>query len=98
MGQHRAFAWVRPPHMEPTGKPLAEVRQQLRAQLAQCVGLLERLPNGEGVLHRTMMSVNDFGRLNMYEYLYFLAQHVRRHLTQMQGNAAEFAAVGLGRR
>jgi hypothetical protein len=37
------------------------------------------------------MSVNNLGKLNVYEYVYFLAQHARRHLTQMQDNAAEFA-------
>ena len=39
------------------------------------------------------MTVNGLGKINVYEYSYFLAQHARRHLTQMQDNAAEFAAA-----
>jgi hypothetical protein len=61
---------------------LPAIRQQLRDQLAQALGYL---------LYQTTMSVNNLGKLNVYEYVYFLAQHARRHLTQMQDNAAEFA-------
>ena len=39
------------------------------------------------------MSVTNLGKLNVYEYSYFLAQHARRHLTQMQENAAEYATA-----
>ncbi|MFD2784717.1 DinB family protein [Hymenobacter rubripertinctus] len=49
ISQPRAFSWVRPEHMEPTGTcPLAETRVQLRRQEAECLGLLAELPNGEG--------------------------------------------------
>ncbi|UOQ70084.1 DinB family protein [Hymenobacter cellulosilyticus] len=92
IGQHQSFAWVRPEHMEPTGsKPLAEVRMQLREQVQQCLGYLEQLKNGEGLLYKTTMSVNSLGKINVYEYLYFLAQHGRRHLTQLDKNELEFA-------
>jgi len=91
IGQHRSFAWIRPAHMEPTGtKPLAEVRDQLRAQLAQCRHYLDLLKNGEGVLYKTTMTVNGLGKIDVYEYLYFLAQHGRRHLEQMAQNEREF--------
>ncbi|TGE25048.1 DinB family protein [Hymenobacter aquaticus] len=93
IGQHKSFAWVRPEHMEPTGaKPLPEVRAQLQDQLGQCLNSLNQLKNGEGVLYKTTMSVNELGKINVYEYLYFLAQHGQRHLTQMAKNEAEFAA------
>jgi hypothetical protein len=93
IGVLHAFAWVRPEHMEPylNQLPLPAIRQQLRDQLAQALGYLYQLPNGEGLLYKTTMSVNDLGKLNVYEYVYFLTQHARRHLTQMQDNAAEFA-------
>ncbi len=94
IGVLHAFDWVRPGHMEPRAhpQPLPAVRQQLRAQLAQTLACLDRLPHGEGLLYGTTMTVHDLGKLNVYEYVYFLAQHARRHLTQMQDNAAEFAA------
>ncbi len=98
IGVLHAFAWVRPEHMEPhlNKLPLPAIRQQLRDQLAQVLGCLNQLPKGEGLLYQTTMSVNDLGKLNVHEYVYFLAQHARRHLTQMHDNAAEFAGAAPG--
>jgi hypothetical protein len=95
IGALHAFDWVRPDHMEPRRfpKPLTQVRQQLHDQLVQALGCLDRLPAGQGVLHQTTMSVNNLGKLNVYEYLYFLAQHARRHVRQLQENAAELAVL-----
>jgi hypothetical protein len=93
IGTLHGFEWARPDHMEPhlNQLTLPAIRQQLRDQLSQALSYLDQLPNGEGLLHQTTMSVNNIGKLNAYEYCYFLAQHARRHLTQMQENAAEFA-------
>ena len=95
IGVLHAFDWVRPAHMEPRNhpQPLPAVRQQLHAQVAQTLAGLDRLPNGEGLRYYTTMTVNGLGKINVYEYVYFLAQHARRHLTQMQDNAAEYAGV-----
>ncbi|MCR5889370.1 DinB family protein [Hymenobacter sp. J193] len=91
IGKHKSFPWIRPEHMEPSGtKPLAEVRQQLKQQLQECLQTLDNLPNGEGILYKTTMSVNSLGKIDVYEYLYFLAQHGQRHLQQMARNEAEF--------
>jgi hypothetical protein len=97
IGVLHGFEWIRPDHMQPRlhKLPLPAIRQQLRDQLTQALGYLDQLPSGEGLLYQTTMSVNDLGKLNVYEYSYFLAQHARRHLTQMQENAAEFAAAAL---
>ncbi|RTQ48823.1 DinB family protein [Hymenobacter gummosus] len=93
IGLHKSFEWIRPAHMEPTGtRPLAEVRRQLREQRAHCHRVLDALPGGEGVLYRTTMSVNDLGKIDVYQYVYFLARHAERHLTQLARTAAEFAA------
>lgn len=95
IGRHESFAWVRPEHMEPTGtRPLPEVRLQLKQQVQQCLTSLNKLSNGQGVLYKTTMSVNSLGKINVYEYLYFLAQHGRRHLTQLERNEQEFEAQG----
>jgi DinB superfamily len=91
VGVLNSFSWIRPEHMEPVGtSPLSEVRQQLRQQLTECLQLLTDLKNGEGVLYKTTMSVNSLGKITVYEYLYFLAQHGRRHLMQIAENETEF--------
>ncbi|MBN8787104.1 MAG: hypothetical protein J0I84_08435 [Terrimonas sp.] len=51
------------------------------------------MKNGEGVLYKTTMTVNDLGKIDVYEYIYFLAQHGQRHVTQMEKNEAEFKSV-----
>ncbi|MFT4015396.1 MAG: DinB family protein [Agriterribacter sp.] len=94
VGLHKSFTWIRPEHMEPTGeKPLDEVRQQLNDQVSRCLDNLDKLKNGEGVLYKTTMTVNDLGKIDVYEYIYFLAQHGQRHVTQMEKNEAEFKSV-----
>ncbi|WP_223649368.1 DinB family protein [Hymenobacter psoromatis] len=92
IGVLHAFPWMRPEHMEPRQQlPGPAVREQLRQQLAQALACLQRLSRGEGLLYYTTMSVNGLGKLNVYEYVYFLAQHARRHFTQMAENTREFA-------
>lgn len=91
VGLHKSFNWIRPEHMEPkVEKTWLEVRQQLKDQLNLCLGYLDKLKNGEGVLYKTTMSVNDLGKIDVYEYIYFLAQHGQRHITQMIKNETEF--------
>ena len=93
IGWHKSFEWIRPAHMDPTGaKPLPEVRQQLHAQLRHCHRVLDALPGGEGVLYRTTMTVNGLGKIDVYQYVYFLARHAERHLTQLARIRAEYAA------
>jgi len=92
VGRHQSFAWVRPEHMDPKGlKTLEEVRQTLSDQLDKCLDVLNRLPHGEGVLYKTTMTVNDLGKLDVYEYIYFLAQHGYRHIMQMQKVEQEYS-------
>ncbi len=91
VGIHKSFEWIRPSHMEPTGaKTSIEVRYELKDQLERCLSYLDQLSNGEGVLYRTTMTVNHLGKIDVYEYLYFLAQHGLRHITQMQRVEFEF--------
>jgi hypothetical protein len=92
VGLHKSFNWIRPEHMEPKAeKTLHEVRQQLKEQVGQCLENLDKLKNGEGVLYKTTMTVNDLGKIDVYEYIYFLAQHGQRHITQMMENEIEFS-------
>lgn len=92
VGKHLSFDWIRPEHMEPTGaKTLPEVQTQLEAQLKQCLQVLAELPNGEGILYKTTMTVNHLGKIDVYEYIYFLAMHAQRHIEQMKKIAWEWA-------
>ena len=76
-----AFPWEPPGHMIPGGAtPIPEVRALLAGQFEECRGLLERMGNGEGRLCSFRMSVYSLGRIDMYQWLYFLAQHGRWHL------------------
>jgi len=91
VGLHKSFNWIRPEHMEPRGqKTLPEVRQQLKDQLNLCLNYLDKLKKGEGVLYKTTMIVYDLGKIDVYEYIYFLAQHGQMHITQMTKNETEF--------
>jgi hypothetical protein len=94
IGLHQSFNWIRPEHMEPKGdKSLNEVRQQLKDQVSPSLNNLDKLKNGEGILYKTTMTVNDLGKIDVYEYIYFLAQHGKRHVTQMQKNEAEYKSA-----
>ena len=91
IGIHKSFVWVRPEHMEPKGKKSAlEVKDELISQLHRCLSHLENLKNGAGLQYKTTMSVQALGKLNVYEYIYFLSKHAERHLTQMEENKTEF--------
>jgi DinB superfamily len=91
IGRRGSFTWSRPEHMIPTGTPSSEqVRTTMQEQARECLDILQQLGRGEGSLHRVRMSVNQSGRLDVYQWLFFLAQHARRHLDQMQEVAAEW--------
>ncbi|MCB9232340.1 MAG: DinB family protein [Bacteroidia bacterium] len=91
IGIHKSFAWVRPEHMEPTGKKSElEIQQQLIAQVNECLTFLAKLAQGEGLLYKTTMTVNDLGKINVYEYVYFLSKHAERHLQQLEENKGEY--------
>lgn len=91
IGEHKSFEWNRPAHMEPTGNiSLNEVKIKLQDQLNECLNLLSQVSNGEGVLHKTTMSVNGLGKIDVYHYFSFLSQHSKRHLEQMEKINLEF--------
>lgn len=99
IAQPEAFPWQRPDHHQPTGKTgLYEIRREIRNQLDKCLITLDFLPNGEGILHRTSMSVNNLGKLDVYQYIYFLTLHAQRHLRQMEKNEKDFLGMFKGER
>lgn len=91
IGVYQSFPWVRPEHMEPTGtRPVPEIRQEMKDHLARCLAHLDNMPNGEGILYKTTMTVNDLGKIDVYSFIYFLAKHAERHIAQMERNKNEF--------
>lgn len=91
IGVHQSFVWVRPEHMEPSGKvSLDEIKVRIMEQFDRCHQHLLVLKNGEGRLCKTTMSVNGIGKLDVYQYIYFLVLHAKRHLTQLEKNKIEY--------
>jgi len=90
VGEYGAFEWIRPEHMEPKGElNLNEIRSLISQQYHQCLNYLDLMKNGEGLLCKTTMTVNGLGKINVYEYIYFLSLHAQRHITQMKNNELE---------
>jgi hypothetical protein len=84
IGHPDAFPWIRPEHMEPMGAALEEVHTRLQMQYQECLTFLAALGRGEGSLYTVRMSVQNLGKMDMYQWLYFLALHERRHIAQME--------------
>jgi hypothetical protein len=90
----RSFEWVRSEHLEPSGlQDMRDIRALLKQQFAQCMYNLSLLKNGEGMLVLTNMSVNHLGKLDIYQYIYFLTKHIERHINQMQRLAKQCAGT-----
>jgi hypothetical protein len=86
-----AFSWARPVHMEPKGeKPLEEVKTMIREQVEKCLEILKVLKNGEGLDRKITMSVHQIGKIDVYQYIYFLVMHAKRHIAQMEKNEKEY--------
>lgn len=79
------FNWDRPDHMVPKkSKSIPELMNIAKEQFQSCRDSLQALKNGEGLVYKTTMTVDHLGKINVYEYIYFLNQHIKRHITQMK--------------
>ena len=91
IGLYKSFIWIRPEHMQPKGEiSLKEVKNTINEQRGRCLIWLNKLANGEGALVKTTMTVNNLGKIDVYQYIYFLSQHAQRHISQMQRNKEEY--------
>lgn len=91
IGINDSFEWKCPRHMMPTGARLPEqVREELISQKTRLMDHLVMLKSGEGVLCKTSLSVHSLGKLDVYQYINFLAQHMKRHFRQMEGIEKEY--------
>ncbi|OHD62766.1 MAG: hypothetical protein A2176_14805 [Spirochaetes bacterium RBG_13_51_14] len=88
IGVNNSFPWNCPRHMMPTGKKTPDRMQaEMATQETRLRESLSMMQNGEGVLCRTAMSVHSLGRLDVYQYIYFLLMHAQRHIQQMEETA-----------
>ncbi len=88
-----AFTWQRPDHMDPRLHPsTGDVQALFTHQMQQCKTILEELKDGWGIWSKTTMSVNDLGKLDVYQFIVFLCKHAQRHCGQMARNLAEMNA------
>ncbi|MCU0848030.1 MAG: DinB family protein [Spirochaetes bacterium] len=80
-----AFTWESPRHMLPTGRaPVDETRNELSGQKAECLRMLEGMKNGEGFRRRITMSVGGMGKIDLYQWIYFIAMHMEWHLSGLR--------------
>lgn len=85
IGHPDAFPWIRPEHMEPTrSSSLEEIHTRIHTQSQECLEILNSLSKGEGSLYSVRMSVQNLGKMDMYQWLYFLVLHQKRHITQIE--------------
>jgi hypothetical protein len=95
IGRRGSFQWDCPAHMRPTGEVAAEqLRSRLHEQLGRCLILLQNMSGGVGALVTVTMTVNALGKIDLYQWLYFLAQHAHRHLQQMTSIQADYERQG----
>lgn len=91
IGINNSFEWRCPDHMVPAGSiAIEKTRERLREQRAKIADTIDLVKKGEGVLSKTYMSVHSLGKLDVYQYIYFLLKHVRRHVQQMEGIEGEY--------
>ncbi|MDB2686032.1 DinB family protein [Mariniblastus sp.] len=85
IGERGSFEWERPDHMEPTrAVNPAETREVLSGQVDHCLNSLDRIKGGIGALVSITMTVNDLGKIDLYQWIFFIAKHAQRHLQQME--------------
>jgi hypothetical protein len=72
---------------------MVEVRLTMRIQQRDCLLILDQLANGEGSLHKVRMSVQELGKLDVYQWLFFLAQHAQRHAVEIERIQIHFDTV-----
>lgn len=91
IGKHASFDWIRPEHMEPKGgEKLEDIQTKIKNQTKQCSSVLNVLKDGKGLSVKTKMSVNDLGKIDVYQYIHFLSLHAKRHIEQMEKIEKEF--------
>jgi hypothetical protein len=96
IGINNSFEWKCPDHMIPSGKcSLDLIQHEVMKQKSLLRENLHLLNCGEGVLYKTKMSVHSLGRLDVYQYIYFLLKHMQRHIQQMLRIESEYLSSNI---
>jgi len=91
IGKRGSFVWRRPEHMVPKGEVTSDkVRARMCQQWQDCHVILASLCGGVGALCQVTMTVQGIGKIDLYQWLYFLALHARRHVQQMRSIETEY--------
>lgn len=81
-----SYVWVPQRYTEPGGDmPLLQLKMALHDQLHECLGTLQNQRVVEAI-----MRTHEAGKLDALHYLYFLTQHMQRHLGQIGRVKKEF--------
>ena len=75
------FPWHPPQHMIPNKKlAKAEIERKLQEQTVQLDNLLHQVSDGSGTLCKVAMTVHELGKIDVYQWAYFLTQHANYHI------------------
>lgn len=92
-GIFQSFEWHRPEHMDPRCHSIpGDAREVFLSQMQRCRDVLTSLEGGWGHYTKTTMTVNQIGKLDVYQYIVFLCRHAQRHCGQMERNRLDFDA------
>jgi hypothetical protein len=81
-----SYIWVPQRYTEPTGDmPLLQIKMTLHDQLNQSIALLDNKKILEAI-----QGTYALGKIDALHYLYFLVQHMQRHLGQVERLKQEF--------
>jgi hypothetical protein len=81
-----SYVWVPQRYTEPTGDiPLLQIKMSLHDHMNQSLELLEN-----DKLLEALVKTYEAGKIDALHYLYFMAQHMHRHLEQVQRLKQEF--------
>jgi hypothetical protein len=82
VGKNGSFSWKPPEHMMPSGKYTPKViRKEFLNQRDCLLEILDSLRYGQGIFVITTLSVNGIGKIDVYQYIYFLLLHMKRHIS-----------------
>jgi uncharacterized damage-inducible protein DinB len=84
-----SYIWVPQRYTEPAGDmPLLQIKMALHDQLSESIALLNDSKVLEAI-ERTFVT----GKIDALHYLYFLVQHMQRHLGQVERLKEEFSQL-----
>ena len=77
----REFGWKNPSHHYPTRQiNLFDLHMVLCEQLEKILDILGKVKNYSVINVKQTINVNDIGKCDLYEWIYFLNCHIARHL------------------